>query len=84
MTETGGDFADSRSVEADKFFALYGDSNGDGLVSIQSSGDSHSLLANRKTNQVIENYSTTTSMAKSASPISVSFRNRFGRPKLAF
>ena len=81
---TGGDSLVIGDDEADNFFALYGDTNGDGLVGVAEFGQFRSAFG--KTSSVI-GYNILFDFEGDGS-IGISdfgqFRSRFGKPKLVF
>lgn len=79
----GGDYV-LGAQEADKFFALYGDTNGDGLVGVAEFGQFRSAFGKTSTNA---GYNQLFDFENDGS-VGVSdfgqFRSRFGKPKLQF
>ena len=80
----GGDTYSIGSVEADNFFALYGDTNGDGLVGISEFGQFRSAFGKTSSDA---GYNPLFDF-EGDSTISISdfgqFRSRFGKAKLPF
>ncbi len=80
----GGDSYTLGTVEADNFFALYGDTNGDGVVGIAEFGQFRSAFGKLSSDP---GYNALVDF-DSDGAIGVSdfgqFRSRFGKPKLPF
>lgn len=80
----GGDTLTLGSVEADNFFALYGDTSGDGLVGVAEFGEFRSSFGKLSTDVGFDTrYDFEGDGAVGVSDFG-QFRSRFGKPKMVF
>ncbi len=79
----GGDTRVIGAIESDNFFALFGDTNGDGIVGVSEFGEFRSTFGKGFPNPYDERFDYDADTIVGVADFG-QFRSRFGKPKLQF